>query len=310
MKANSPKGKCVKTVFAAALLIGASTLIFQGFTQAAAAAEYNKTNTVPTSYVNSADVSSKTVPPEGYQKAGYTVKPSGLPYYADKTPAEKDMTQEAAAELAAQYLWQVYGADLEGQTIEMGYDTAADSTPRPIWVADVEMKGQGYRDGYRVDSYYVRTDAVTGELLDIGMSRTLKEKVKAGPDWSLDKNHPAGYEEAAKKLAEKYHIVHSGIESIHCTGQGASFPKDTAVGTYGDPDISFEVHGENGEAALLTISRYDGVLEGVAYDGEYKYDLLRQKELEKEAQTEAEAEKKAAAVSGNQAPSLQATSGS
>ncbi|ACL75283.1 hypothetical protein [Ruminiclostridium cellulolyticum] len=73
-----------------------------------------------------------------------------------------------------------------------------------------------------------------------------------------------------------------------------------AIGTYGDPEISFEIHGKNGEVALMTISRYDQVLKGVAYNGQYKYHLLRIEEMEKEAQTKAKADQKeAATASGN-----------
>jgi hypothetical protein len=122
------------------------------------------------------------------------------------------------------------------------------------------------------------------------------------PDASLDESQ---YETAAKKLAEKYNIVHSGIESINCTGQGASFPTND-IGTYGDPNISFEIHGKNGEVALMTISRYDKVLGGIMYNGQYKYDLLRFEEMEKEAQTKDKEGKKAViSTNGNQAPSLE-----
>jgi len=202
MKENRSEEKHLKKTFlAAAMIIGASTMVFQGFTQVAAAAEYNKTNTIPTSYASYTDVSSKTALPEGYKKANYTVGSIDLPYYANKTPKKKDLTKEAAAELAAQYLWQMYGADMEGQTIEMGYDMAADNTPRPRWTADVKMKGLDYNEGYRVDSYEVVMDSVTGELFNIGMGRTLEAKVKAAPDASLDESK---YEAVAKKLAEKY----------------------------------------------------------------------------------------------------------
>lgn len=296
-KTNSEEKHFKKSILAAAMIIGANIIAFQGFTQAAATTEYNKTNIIPTNYANSTSVSSQTVQnslPEGYKKANYTVGTIDLPYYKNQTPAEKDMTKEAAAELVAQYLWQVYGADMEGQTIEMGYNAPTDNTPRPMWTADVEMKGQGYNDGYRVDRYVVNIDSVTGELYNIGLNRTLKEKVLAGPDWSLDKSE---YEAAAKKLAEEHNIVNSTVQSIHSTGQGASFSTNTSS-TYGDPTISFQVHGENGEVALMSISRYDKALLGVVYNGQYQYDLLRIEELIEEMETKtkvkAEARKEAA----------------
>ncbi|MDU6265227.1 MAG: hypothetical protein E6600_12080 [Anaerocolumna aminovalerica] len=293
-----------KTFLAAAMLIGASTMIFQGFTQAAAMTENKKTNMVPTSYMNYTDYSSKTAQnnlPEGYKKANYTVGIIDLPYYKNQTPTEKDMSKEAAAELTAQYLWQVYGANLEGMTIEMGYNAPTDNTPRPMWTADVEMKDQGYIDGYRIDGYVVWIDSITGELYNIGLERTLKEKVPAAPDSSLNKKE---YEAVAKELAEKYNIVHSPIQSIQCTGQGANFSTNT-IGTYGDPVISFEVHGENGEVALMSISRYDKVLCGVVYNGQYKYDLLGIEKLEEEIREKYNEEKyNEPASADNKVPTL------
>ncbi|WP_026477463.1 hypothetical protein [Alkaliphilus transvaalensis] len=283
-KTSSEKNHFKKPIIAAAIIIGANIIAFQGFTQAAATAEYNKTNIIPTSYANSTSISFHTVENsllEGYTKANYTVGTIELPYYKDQMPAEKDMTKEVAAELAAQYLWQMYGADLEGQTIKMGYNAPTDNTPRPMWIADVEMKDQAYNDGYRVHAYRVEIDSVTGELYNIYLNRALKEKVHAGPDWSLDESE---YEAVAKKLAEKYNIVHSAVQSIHSTGQGSYFSTNTSS-TYGDPTISFQIHGENGEVALMTISRYDKVLLGVMYNGQYKYDLIRIEELIQEMET-------------------------
>lgn len=250
-----------KTVIAAALILGASTLISQGFIQVASASEYNKTEIIPTNYADSTNVTTQTTVPDGYTKANYTVGSIDLEYYKDKVPTQKDLTKEEAAELSAQYLWQIYGANLEGQTIEMGYDTASDTRPRPEWTADVFMKNQDYHDGYRIKLYEVVIDSVTGEISGINMDRELKEKVEAGPDSSIDEDE---FKAVAKQYAQKYNIVHSDIESIICTGQGASFPTNE-IGTYGDPDISFEFHGTNGEVAGITISRYDKILKGISF---------------------------------------------
>ncbi len=272
MKAHSEGKHLKKSILVATMIIGANIIIFQGLTQAVAATEYNKTNIIPTSYASNESVSSLTMEnslPEGYKKAEYTVGTIDLPYYNNQTPPENDITKEAAAELAAQYLWQVYGVDLEGQTLQMGYNAPTTNTPRPMWIAEVNWEGQDYEVESHVDGYGLWFDAFTGELYSISMNRALKEKVSAGPDWSLDVSE---YEEVAKKLAEKYNIVRSAIQSIQCTGQGSQFPTNTP-GTYGEPTISFQVDGENGEVALMTISRYDKALLGVMYNGQYRYDL-------------------------------------
>lgn len=277
-KANAGEKHFQKSIIAAAFIIGATIIAFQGFTQTAVEAEYNKTNIIPTSYPNSTNESSQKVQnsiPEGYNKANYTVGTINLPYYKNQTPVEKDMTKEVAAELVAQYLWQLYGADMEDQTIEMGYSAPTENIPRSMWIAEVDLKGQSFNNGYRVEGYVAWIDSVTGELYNIGLNRTLKEKVSVDPDWSLKEND---YEETVKELAEKYNVVNSNIQSIQFTGQGAAFPTNKSA-TYGDPTISFQVHGENDEVALMTISRYDKKLLGVMYHGQYKYDLQRIEEM-------------------------------
>lgn len=295
MKTSKRNGNALKkTMLAAALIIGTSTMVFQGMTQAAAATVCNKTDSIPTRYANNLNLAAQLTVPEGYTKANYTVDSIDLPYYANKVPTKKDLTKKEAAELAAQYLWQIYGVNLEGQTIEMGYDTVTENTPRPTWTADVNMKNQTFHNGYRADGYEVEIDSVTGEMLGIDMNRTLQAKVKAGPDYSIDESK---YEAAAKKIAEKYNIVHSDIQSMSCTGQGASFSSN-AVGTYGDPDISFEVQGKNGEVALMTISRYDQVLAGIMFNGQYQYDKERAANL-KEKIAIAEQQKSSSKVSSD-----------
>jgi len=287
-----------RTVLAAVTIIGTGTILFQGLTQAVVAAEYNKTNTIPTSYVN-VDVSFQKELPEGYKKSNYAVKLNDLPYYENNTPTEKDMTKEDAAELAAQYLWQVYGANLEGQTIVMGYtNTTSDNPSRPMWVAEIEIKSQDYHDGYLVDGYGAWIDSVTGELLHIYINRTLEEKIEVGSITTPDED-PGKYESTAKKLAEKYNVVHGEIESIKYVGQGCT--TTNPPGIYGDPNISFEIHGKNGEIAHMSFSRYDEVLLGITYNGQYKYTLLRAEDHRQKAQEarDRSAQRAADAASGN-----------
>ncbi|MFA9467046.1 MAG: hypothetical protein ACERKN_22565 [Velocimicrobium sp.] len=283
MKKTKREGKTlIKTIMVATLIVGASTLIFQGLTQVVVAEAYNKTNIIPTNYLNCSDVTSPETLLEGYTKANYTVESIDLEYYQNNVPAQKDITQKEAAELVAQSLWLIYGANMEKQTIEMGYSPAMENLPRPTWTAHIEMKNKDYHDGYYVESYDVTIDSVTGVLLNIGMTRGLEAKVKAGPDSSIDESE---FEAIAKELAEKYNIVHSDIESITCTGQGASFPTNT-IETYGDPEISFEIKGTNGEVALMSISRYDKVLNSIMFNGSYKYSKTSNMALEEQMDIE------------------------
>lgn len=257
MKASSLERQGLKkTMLTAAIVIGGSTLLFQGFTQAAIQTELNKTSTIPTNYAANytADSSGKAQKglPEGYKKANYTVGDIDLEFFKNQTPTDKDMAKEDAAEISAQALWEVFGLNLEGQVIQMGYQPPVEGVPRSNWVADVKVDGKHL--------YEVTVDSVTGEVLSVVRSRTLDEKVSLAFDSALHKN-PKEYEDLARKVAEKFDVVHGPIQSVEYNSQG-----------YGDndPSISIDVTGENGEIALIGFSRYDKALLSISYSASYK----------------------------------------
>ena len=294
MKTNRSEGIHVqKSVLAAAMIIGASTMIFQGFTQVAAAGEYNKTNTIPTSYVSYMDQSSSTVKnslPEGYKKANYTVRDIDLEYYRNQKPTSKDMAKKNAAEIGAQALWSVYGLSLEGQVVEMGYQSATDSIPRSRWYADVLINGER--------SYCFEVDSVTGEIFAVNHCRALDKNVSVAYDAALAKN-PQEYAALAKKTAEKLNVVHGAVVSVEYNCQGYR---------NNDPDITFNIKGENGEVASMTFSRYDKALLAVSYNSGYQYTLKTTERIEQETKDrDAQRRKSAPSANGNQAPSLTIT---
>lgn len=291
MKEDKSGGKSLKkTILAGALLIGSSTFLFQGLTQAAMTVELGKTCKFPTSYtsyMNRSNPATVNNLPAGYQKAHYSVKAIDLEYYRNQSPTTKDMNKEAAAEIGAQSLWKVFNLNLEGQVIEMGYQSATASLPRTSWHGDVLINGQR--------SYCFSVDSVTGELLDISRNRTLNKNVSLAFDASLAKN-PQEYVGLAQKLAKEYNVVHSAVKSVEYNGQGYS---------NNDPDISLDITGENGEIALMTFSRYDKALLGVAYNSEYKPSREYAEGYAREMQKKAEDMRKSApSADPSEAPSL------
>jgi hypothetical protein len=287
MEAKKTKGKCVKNTVFAALLIGASTMVFQGLIQTAMAAEFNKTNTIPTTYVSYAKQSSAAVQisiPKGYKNANYTVKDSELAYYKTQKPTSKDMDMKDAAKIGAQALWNVFKVDLEGQVIEMGYQPATTHLPRSSWHGDVLMNG---KLGYDFD-----IDSVTGELFGITHNRTLDKKVSVAYDKVLAKN-PQKYAALARTTAEKLNVVHGKVASVeyNCQGYGNN-----------DPDITFNIKGKNGEAASMTFSRYDKALLGISYNAAYKYTQEYMKQLEQRTE---QRKSKGSSNSGSQRSNLQ-----
>jgi hypothetical protein len=293
MNANRSGKSLKQTVLAAAVVIGGSTLLFQGLVQGVTAAEFKKTDTIATSYANytagSAQAAQKSLP-AGYKKANYTIGAIDLEYYRNQTPTSKDITKEAAAEIGAQALWEVFGQSLEGQVIEMGYNQATESLPRTSWYADVLINGKR--------SYSFSVDSVTGELLDLARERTLDKKVSVAFDPELDKN-PQEYVALAKNLAEKYNVVHSKVKSVAYNGQGYT----SQGSSNNDPTISLDITGENGEIALMTFSRYDKQLLGIVYNGEYKPAVEFSEKFMKQVQEKAgELEKSAPSANQNETP--------
>ena len=172
MVTNRLRKRSVKnTILTATAAIGTSILLFMGILHAVTAAEYKKTNAIPTNYVSYKGDSLKIVQdsmPKGYKKANYTVGAIELAYYRNQTPMSKDMNKEEAAEIGAQVLWGAFDVNLEGQVIEMGYQQAIDGLPRSTWYAEVIINGKR--------SYYFYVDSVTGELFSVGRGDgTLRE---------------------------------------------------------------------------------------------------------------------------------------
>ncbi len=256
-----------KSVLTAAALIGASTLLFQGFAQAATRAEYSKINTVPTNYVSSIKEASENTEKsllKGYKKGNYKVSANELEYYQKASPTSKDIKKEAAAEICAQAIWEIFEVSLDGQEIKTGYAPATEGLPRSNWNCDVYVGGKL--------AYYVCLDSVTGDLLAVGKERTLKEEVSVAFDKKLDKN-PKEYLDLARKTAEQLDVVHGKVKSVEYVGQGYN---------NNDPTISTEIIGENGEIALMSFSRYDKSILGINYSNLYKPSMEHAKKVEEE----------------------------
>lgn len=195
--------------------------------------------------------------PEGYQKKAYKVADDPLEYYQNKKAPKDAVSRDDAAERGAQMLWELFGLDMTGKTVYMGFDPGSESYPQPTWSGDV-------RDGNsrtpQDDDFTFTIDAVTGERLCAAMGRTISEKVNLGLDSALAKN-PAAYLDLAKKAAEKHSILGEKIKTAEYNCQGYSG---------NDPDISIDVTGENGAAANLVFSRYDKALKAVSYPKDVK----------------------------------------
>lgn len=274
MKEKTRKNS-INTLLGAFALIALCALLFNSITEGVAAAELNKAEKVQTSYTTSQTTAKKSAAPVGYQKANYTVVADPLEYYADKKPAQTDLTQEKAAELGAQMLWEVFGKDLSGATIYMGYDPGTEMFPRAFWNGDVRFSKARTPE---TPGYSFMLDAATGEPFSVVWARILDVDVPLEFDMALEKN-PNEYLKLGKEWADKLNMVHGEVKSVEYVGQG-----------YGanDPSISVNVIGVNGETALLSFSRYDKKLTGIGYPAENKISSEASEKWEKSEKGETE----------------------
>lgn len=249
------KNGTLKTMLAAALMVGAVSGIFYGGVQVAATAENTKTTTLPTSYpmsINSSSTPEQVKIPDGYVKPDYTVADNSLEYYRNTKPTANDISRDKAAEIGVQALWSAFELDLNGKTIEMGYDPAEGIT-RAKWSGEYWIDGQKGPDH---EVYTFTVDAVTGEICQVVYGRILDVNADLGYDAQLAKN-PSDIEAIAQKFAEKLGVVGGAVKSTTIHAQGYS---------YNDPNVSFRIVGENGQLATIGLSRYDNALLSVSYN--------------------------------------------
>ena len=160
-----------------ALFIGANTIAF-------AAANNREVNFPSSAHANSAV--RENVIPAGYQTPSISVTENEFLSTGVKTA--NTISPEEAAELGAQYIWDIFEASIDGKTVEMVY-TSFPSSTRNYWHGSVTY-GTEIRTGtyfefdaeteiYEETEYEIEVpkilfsfslDAVTGERMDITQS--------------------------------------------------------------------------------------------------------------------------------------------
>lgn len=238
-----------KTLAAAFVAVAACTLLFNGLSEAALAAEASHPESYPADYQVTPLVDVRSALPEGYTPANYTVAWSTM--HDAVPPAAGDLAMDEAAELGAQMLWEIFGVNLEGETLGMWYTPAGDYNLRATWGGIVRIPNASGKE----ESYYFTVDALTGQRLTATHDRRLDVDLPLGPDWSLRNNYDA-YLPAAQAAVEKLQLLEGEIASTEFGGHGYR---------NNDPTISLGVYNAAGDQAQVELSRYDKELLSVSY---------------------------------------------
>ncbi|GIP36063.1 hypothetical protein [Paenibacillus sp. J2TS4] len=269
---RTAKGKEMKKiVLGSVAAIAVTAMVFGGISQTVKAAEFGKTQAIPTNYNIPYAESVNNNVPDDYVKKDYTVK-----FVGQDQPTVNDMKMEEAAELASQNLWRIFQADLSGQTLEMTYNPISTIQLRPIWEVNVSISD--------TLSYTFALDAVTGENHSIAKWAYHKADIPEGMDINLLKNNQE-YQDLAKAAAEKYQLVSGKVTSVEYRSQGYQTTND---GTAKNADITFQVKSDKGEVARLTFSRYDKDLLTIEYSSWIEETERLEKRIEQELKEKTE----------------------
>lgn len=238
---------CLTAATASLLLC---TAIFCAMADTAMASSLEQPQKIPTQYPAAVSVS-HTGSTATNQTSSFNYSVADNDIYTAK-PTAQSIGRDNAAGIGAKMIEDIYGANLEGATIEMGYCAPTDTLPRASWVGDISIKNSSakYAD------YYFVIDALTGERFTASQGATLDVSVDLGLDMELQKN-PSAYVQLAVTTAKQMGIISGEVESAVYNGQG--YVNDN------NPSISIDVHGDNNQKALLSFSRYNQELLGVCY---------------------------------------------
>lgn len=228
-------------------LTGICSVLFYGISSSVLAMELNKTETIPTVYpVSAKEKTEITVPP-----ANFTLLDDAL--IESHEAKSNELTKKEAAQTGVAMVEKLFGLDLDGAYVYMGYYEATEDFPRNSWSADIRLSDKERKP--EDTSYSFSLDAVTGEIFTVSGSRTLNIKTELGMNSSLVND--TEFQNLVQKFVEDHQLLKAAVRRVEYNCQGYSS---------NDPDITFYVYDENGERVNITFSRYDKTFKGIEFE--------------------------------------------
>lgn len=163
------KKDLLKVIGASALVMTLASAAFLGLNSLTSSAttrpEQLASNTQLSAAVADADTGVINLKAAATQQEYKTPKLTVILDKDSSIPSGNAMSYEEAAEIGAQYIWDMYGDSIDGKTVKMFYCSWSSHT-NTYWmgtVADSEKDFENYKS-----SYIFQINAVTGERVSIG----------------------------------------------------------------------------------------------------------------------------------------------
>ena len=253
-----------KAVVASATAITICSTVFVGANNVAMAMALDKEESISTTYNVSTTFIAKA---EDYVKSDYKVLENKIMRSTNSSALPIDQ----AAEIGAQYLWDMFKVDLSGKTIYMSYFIDPD-VAKAYWKGDIIETGSDILD--EPPAYEFVVEAISGARVSASKKYEEKETtVPFNPEKAKEKykNNCDEYLELAKQFAEK----HSGAKAAKAEFKDISATIDGSSIEYGKSSskstnsrayeifVQVIVTDEQGQKTEVTISTDSKTLQSI-----------------------------------------------
>ncbi len=253
------KHEFLKVAAVAVLSVGVFSAAFVGVNKLAYAAATSQKETLPP-ITMAADFQVAEAAPADYEQSSYTV-------FETPTKFEKVsgvMSPEEAAEIGAQYIWDVFGESIDGKLVQMEYNGYAGNV-RQQWTGyvgdDRAAMEKVIQEGTPPYKFLFMLDAVTGMRIEISQNEGLMGMEAKTAEWEMwdevKKETPANLDEYAavvRKYAEK-HFNATEVESVTFNHADIVFTHDGRGSMNGNrvltPEQQAELDVYNEQANLI-----------------------------------------------------------
>jgi hypothetical protein len=191
-------------------------------------------------------------------------------------PRKGAMGYEKAAQLGAQYLWEIFGQSIDGKAVRMLCFSPKTEYNRDYWwgfvfntKADINYDRYGKETGNKsVPLFTFKIDAMTGEWIGIGQKKPTQQKGKIAKTVTFEEliammsQPPAGIDECitiAKAFAQK-HFKQTKVVDAWFIMHGFKTERKTGVGE-GDANevyekggyVEIELTADTGRVAIVSV---------------------------------------------------------